>query len=57
MAALLAQGGNWDIRGLFHTIGWRWIVGFVIVFASSGVLAYFKLRRPPDKSVATRKSG
>lgn len=56
MASLIAQGGNWDIRGLFHTIGWLRIVGFVIVYVLSGVLVYFKLRRPRDKSAADRKS-
>lgn len=50
MSTLLAQGGNWDIRGIIHSGYWRWIVGFVIVFMSSGVLVYFKLRRPQDKS-------
>jgi hypothetical protein len=56
MTSLLAQGGNWDIRGLFHTIGWAWIAGFVIVYVLSGVLVYFKLRSPRDKSAAGRKS-
>lgn len=56
MASLMAPGGNWDIRALIHPITWPWIVGFVIVFVLSGVLVYFKLRRPPDESVAARKS-
>jgi hypothetical protein len=57
MSVLLAQGGgNWDIRGLFHTVAWPWIAGFVIAYVLSGVLVYFKLRRPRDKSAAGRKS-
>ena len=56
MASLMAQGGTWDIRGLFHDVAWPWVVGFAIVFVSSAVLVYFKLRRPPDKSAAARKS-
>ncbi|HEV2196583.1 MAG TPA: hypothetical protein VGR55_13445 [Candidatus Acidoferrum sp.] len=56
MASLIAQGGNWDIRGLFHAIAGPWSVGFVIVFVASAVLVYFKLRRPPDKSAASGKS-
>jgi hypothetical protein len=55
MTALLAQGGNWDIRGLIHSIYWPWIVGFVIACVLSGVLVYFKLWRPRDKSAAGRK--
>ena len=43
MGSLLIQGGNWDIRGLLHTIGWPWMAGFVIVFVSSGVLVFFPL--------------
>ena len=56
MASLMAQRGNWDTRGLFHMLTWPWIVGFVVVFVLSGVLVYFKLRRPPDKSAASGKS-
>jgi len=52
MGSLLIQGGNWDIRGLLHTIGWP---GFVIVFVSSGVLVYFELRKPRDNSAAGGK--
>jgi hypothetical protein len=56
MSTILAQGGNWDIRGLIHSIYWPWIVGFVIVFVLSGVLVYFKLRRPRDKSAVGGRS-
>ena len=56
MASPMAQGGNWDIRGLVYDY-WPWIVGFVIVFVSSAVLVYFKLRRPPDKSAAGGSDG
>jgi hypothetical protein len=56
MSTILAQGGNWDIRGLIHSIYWPWMVGFVIVFVSSAVLVYFKPRRPRDKSAAGGKS-
>jgi len=55
MGSLLIQGGNWDIRGLLHTIGWPWMAGFVIVFVSSGVLVYFELRKPRDNSAAGGK--
>ena len=54
---VLAQGGNWDIRSLFHVLTWPWLAGFVIVFASSAVLVYFKLRRPRDKSAAGGSDG
>ena len=56
MVSLMVQGGNWDIRGLIHGPYWRWIVGFVILYVSSGVLVYFKLRKPRDKSAVGRKS-
>jgi putative exporter of polyketide antibiotics len=52
----MSVGGNWDIRGLVHDRYWTWIVGFVVVYVLSGVLVYFKLRRPRDKSAANRKS-
>jgi hypothetical protein len=55
MSALMAQGGNWDIRGIIHSIYWPWIVGFVIVYVLSGVLIYFKLRRPRNKPADGRK--
>jgi hypothetical protein len=51
----MAQGGNWDIRGLIHSY-WPWMIGFVIVYVLSGVLVYFRLRRPRDKRGATGKS-
>ena len=56
MVSLMVQGGNWDIRGLFHFIAWPWVVGFVSAFVLSGVVVYFKLRRPRDKSGAAGKS-
>ena len=56
MASLLAQGGSWDIRGLFPFITWPWIVTFMIAYVLSGVLVYFKLRKPRYKSYASRKS-
>jgi len=56
MASLFIQGGNWDIRGLVHGPYWPWIIGFVIVYVLSGVLVYFKLRRPRDKSTSNTKS-
>ena len=52
MASLMAQGGNWDIRGLIHGPYWPWMIGFVGVFVLSAVVVYFKLRRPRDKSAA-----
>ena len=55
MGSLLIQGGNWDLRGLLHTIGWPWMAGFVIVFVSSGVLVFFGLRKPRDNSAAGGK--
>lgn len=57
MASPMAQGGNWDIRGIIHSGYWPWIVGFAVVFVSSAVLVYFKLRRPPDKSTAGGSDG
>jgi hypothetical protein len=56
MLALLAQGAQWDIRGLFRFITWPWIVAFTIAYLLSGVLVYSKLRKRRDKSVASRKS-
>ena len=56
MASLMAQGENWDIRALIYPITWPWIIGFLIVFVLSGVLVYFKLRRPQDKSVGGGKA-
>jgi len=56
MALLLIQGGDWDIRGLVHGPYWHWMVGFVIVYMLSGVLVYFKLRRPRDKSASRAKN-
>jgi hypothetical protein len=55
MLSLLAQGAQWDIRGLFHFITWPWIVAFMIAYVLSGVQVYIKLRKARDKSVASRK--
>jgi hypothetical protein len=56
MSTILAQGGNWDIRGLIHSLYWPWVIGFVTVFVLSAVLVYFKLRRPRDNSAAGTKN-
>lgn len=56
MVPLFGQGGNWDIRGLIPFLTWPWIVVFAIVYVLSGVVVYFKLRRPRDKSAVGRKN-
>lgn len=56
MALIMVQGGNWDIRSLIPFLTWPWIVVFTIVYVLSGVVVYFKLRRPRDKSAVGRKN-